>query len=731
MAAGIVSPVLADYSGPGPEYSATRTVAPAAEKEWRMVTTVTVSARRGHRPIRAGWIRALVLVACACLWSDRAARAAEPASFADNGDSVAVVIGNRDYKQTVPVDYAHNDADAMRDYLVQRLGYREANVFVLKDATLNEFNQVFGTERNPQSGRLWRSVREGRSNVFVYYSGHGVPDLATRQPFLLPQDGNPNQGESGFSLETLYRNLDLVKRKIGPERQLVVMVDACFTGETGRKGESLLAVSAPGFAPAKPKAEAGIVRVVATSGATPANWDAANRLGLLTGRFLMGVSGLAGEEGGDLPWAVLKAYLRREVAEAARRASGREQVPEVDDAAIVIKASAPVAAVADGVAQVRDEAAWRRAEALGTQAAFETYVGTCGPSCAYRAQAMDRLFAGRQRDAAALDQENWAKFGAARQYQAYLDTCGAVCAYRSVALGYLGGSDPAGDPRVQRCDALAAGADDPDRPAAVTGIKLGRIESAAAIEACRPAAEAYPKLRRLFYQLGRAYDRADRFKEALAAYDQAAKAGSISAMNNLAALYENGQGVKRSQAEAFRLYRQAGEGGNVVALANAARMLEYGNGIPKNEAQAVALYKRAVDGGDVASISKLVPHYATGAYGFPKDLRQGFDLFRQAADRGDPVAMATMATLIDNGFGRFFPGIRSADLVLQALKRGELGAASVSATDTAAQKLKPDTIRAVQKAVKQADYYPGAIDGRFNPVFVRALDQYARANEAE
>ncbi len=127
-------------------------------------------------------------------------------------------------------------------------------------------------------------------------------------------------------------------------------------------------------------------------------------------------------------------------------------------------------------------------------------------------------------------------------------------------------------------------------------------------------------------------------------------------MNNLATLYENGQGVKRSQGEALRLYRQAGEAGNVVALANAARMLEYGNGVPKNEAEAVALYRRAADGGDVPSISKLVPHYATGAHGFPRDLRQGFDLFRKAAEKGDPVAMATMATLIDNGFARYFPG---------------------------------------------------------------------------
>lgn len=37
-----------------------------------------------------------------------------------------------------------------------------------------------------------------------------------------------------------------VKQKVGGERQVIVMLDACFTGETGRKGEALLAVSAPG-----------------------------------------------------------------------------------------------------------------------------------------------------------------------------------------------------------------------------------------------------------------------------------------------------------------------------------------------------------------------------------------------------------------------------------------------------------------------------------------------------
>jgi hypothetical protein len=49
-------------------------------------------------------------------------------SFDDNADSIAVVIGNSMYKQTVAVDFAHNVADAIHKYLVRVLGLREANV---------------------------------------------------------------------------------------------------------------------------------------------------------------------------------------------------------------------------------------------------------------------------------------------------------------------------------------------------------------------------------------------------------------------------------------------------------------------------------------------------------------------------------------------------------------------------------------------------------------------------
>jgi uncharacterized caspase-like protein len=687
-----------------------------------------------------------VFLACLLLVAHTSAQQAPPqtgiqtqgASFGDNADSVAVIIGNRTYRQTVPVDFAHNDADAMREWLTGAMGFRAENVIVLKDATLSEFNQTFGTERNPQAGRLWRSVREGRSNVFVYVSGHGLPDLASRQPFLLPHDGNPNQSESGYMLETLYRNLELIKQKAGADRQVIVMLDACFTGETGRKGETLLAVSAPGFQPARPKSGGGVIKLLATAAATPANWDSDARLGLFTSRFLMGVGGLADAAGngdGATSWDELRDYLRDEVQRAARRDSGRDQTPEIDAAPLTLKASAPVTAVARGVQRLRDEIAWQAAEKTNSRDSYERYVARCGETCAFRQAALQRLSGEADAGAAASDEASWRKFSAAKQYREYLAGCGRVCAYRQVAQNYLGiagaAAVPPADDSAERCDALASDPRDADKPSGVKGQSLAKIDARAAIEACKRAVAANPAERRFAYQLGRAHDRADQYREAFAAYKQASDKGSAAAFNNFGTLYENGQGTPRSLETAFSLYLQAAKGGAPLGMFNAARMLESGRGTGKDAEQSFRWYQAAAEAGDTMAITKLVPAYVEGRPGIPKNPQQGFDLFMKAAQKGDPVAQVTIAALIDNGFGGFFPGRTSQDMLMQALTKGETGALAVIGTENSPTRLKPDTVKALQRAVTKDQFYSGQIDGKFNPLFVTALGSFAKMKESQ
>jgi tetratricopeptide (TPR) repeat protein len=646
--------------------------------------------------------------------------AQEAAVLSDNAASIAVIIGNRDYRQTVPVDYAHNDAEAMREYLIGTLGYREENIFMLLDGTLSEITQMFGSEAQPQSGRLWRSVTPDASNVFVYYSGHGVPDLTTGDPFLLPSDGDPNSVVSGYRLDTLYRNLELVRHKIGPDREVVVMIDACFTGESGR-GDPLLAVSAPGFTPALPDTGEGVVRLVATSGSSPANWDDEAKLGLFTSRFLMGASGLADDEGA-IDWGALSSYVVDSVSASALRETGRTQVPEIDTAAFALPEGEPVKAVADVVSRERDERAW--AAAQNDRAAIESYIAEC-EACAFREEAIAELAALGKGEASEADRALWQELSAAKDYQGYLDRCGEVCAYSDVATSYLAANDPGRDTRVAKCDALAASKGDQDRPENVQGVVWAAMDGFAAVEACTTATRAYPDERRLHYQLGRALDKLGKYGEAMEAYQIAADLGSAAAMNNVAALHEDGSGVPSSPETAFGLYLKAAEAGDTFAMTNVARMLEYGRGTTQDVGEAIAWYERAVEAGDGFATTKLALYYMGGGPGIQKDPQKGMDLFKRGIELKEPLGMVTAAVLIDNGFGKYLPEHTSIGLLMSTLETGEDGAQTIVATTVGDFSLKPETVRKLQQELIDRQFYTGKVDGTFSPMFMQAMTSYA------
>ncbi len=183
-----------------------------------------------------------ILVQAAAILAPVAARAApEPGSrgfrLRRQRRPVAVVIGNRSYKADGPVDYAHNDAEAMRAYLVQRLGYREANIFVLKDATLNEFNQVVRHRAQPAiRPAVAQRARGSLERLRLLF---GPRRAGPRQPpaLPLPEDGNPNQGRG-------LRPRDALPQPRPREAQDWVRAPArrdgrCLLhGETGRKARA-------------------------------------------------------------------------------------------------------------------------------------------------------------------------------------------------------------------------------------------------------------------------------------------------------------------------------------------------------------------------------------------------------------------------------------------------------------------------------------------------------------
>jgi len=251
-----------------------------------------------------------------------------------NRYSVAVIIGNRNYANNhrdVPdVDYAHNDAQAMYDYVKNSLGYLEGNIIYLRDATQADLVSTFGSRGN-HKGKMFDWVRANQSDIFVYYSGHGAPGLSDGKGYLLPVDANPMKVElNGYSLDTFYANLAKV-----PARSTTIILDACFSGVSanGAVVRNASSISLK-MKQAKPVVLKETALLTAAGNAEVASWDNNSKHGLFTSMFLKGVNGAAdsdvyGNGDGKITLGELKKYLKEEVSYTARRMYGRTQNPQI------------------------------------------------------------------------------------------------------------------------------------------------------------------------------------------------------------------------------------------------------------------------------------------------------------------------------------------------------------------------------------------------------------------
>lgn len=250
-----------------------------------------------------------------------------PAAADDARDAVAVIIGNRDYGPDMPaVTYAHNDADAVRRFVTGVLGFRPGNIIDLRDATQGQLEATFGNARSHQ-GKLWRWVRARETDVFVYYSGHGVP--ANGEALLLPSDADPAAPAlNGYPVRMLMDNLARLSAA-----SVTLYIDACFSGRSAAgpliRGASGLAVEKAALPPS------GTLAVVTAAGPDEvANWDPESQHGLFTRFLLQGLRGDADGEGygnGDdrVTLGELRRYLDNAVSYAARSAHGRTQTVSV------------------------------------------------------------------------------------------------------------------------------------------------------------------------------------------------------------------------------------------------------------------------------------------------------------------------------------------------------------------------------------------------------------------
>ena len=133
------------------------------------------------------------------------------------------------------------------------------------------------------------------------------------------------------------------------------------------------------------------------------------------------------------------------------------------------------------------------------------------------------------------------------------------------------------------------------------------------------------------------------FERARLIWVELAERGNTTAMNNLANMFDQGQGVDEDPAEAARILRLAAERGDAVAQLNLGLAYEAGRGVPRDNRRAAEWFLLAARQGDPQAQLNLGVMLATNYGGgldtaTPQQRAEAVRWLEQAADGGDPEA---------------------------------------------------------------------------------------------
>ena len=153
-----------------------------------------------------------------------------------NNNKAALIIGVESYENTFTALYAENDALYFNDYANTSLGVPKENIKLLvnNDAERNDTLKVI-------SKWLPTVVKEDQTELFVYFSGHGLASEDGKDLYLLPTDGDPDLLE----LTALMRNQLFDQISSLNPKSVTVFLDTCYSGAT--RSDELLVASRPIF----------------------------------------------------------------------------------------------------------------------------------------------------------------------------------------------------------------------------------------------------------------------------------------------------------------------------------------------------------------------------------------------------------------------------------------------------------------------------------------------------
>ena len=242
---------------------------------------------------------------------------------ADRGKIWAVVVGISQYQTVHPLRYAHKDALAFHDYLINQVGVPKENITLLvnEQATLVNLKRTLGTELKRKAGE--------KDTVIVYYAGHGAPEADASagdddglEKYIVPYDADPRDL---YTTGLPMREVETIFQRLTPER-VIFITDSCYSGATAGRTfatASRRAVVSETFLSRLSKGKGRVVLTASKASEVSEEREALEH-GVFTYYLLEGLRGKADLDGdGMITVDEVYSYVSKKVPEA----TGQNQHP--------------------------------------------------------------------------------------------------------------------------------------------------------------------------------------------------------------------------------------------------------------------------------------------------------------------------------------------------------------------------------------------------------------------
>ena len=234
-----------------------------------------------------------------------------------NPNAVALIIGIEAYSRLPQAQYADSDATHFYDYANQSLGVPPNKIKLLTDTKANRIDLLLAM-------RSWmRTEVNGKSDVYIFFAGHGLASADGSKTYLLPEDG-----ERDLLDETSILRDDLIASAKGA-KTITLFLDTCYSGGT-RTNEILLADARPiAIVPDMKALPSNVTVLAAASGSQLSSTYEAAQQGLFSYWLMKGLEGDAdANKDKKITTGELHEYVARQVGPMAQRRN-RQQDPQL------------------------------------------------------------------------------------------------------------------------------------------------------------------------------------------------------------------------------------------------------------------------------------------------------------------------------------------------------------------------------------------------------------------